>query len=588
MRRFYVLLYFLIFSATLFGTLLSQENGRITSRLLTAIQKEPANTDLAAWVFFTDKGSALPKSLAAAEASLTPHAYQRRQRTRGANNLVDEYDIPVRGDYIRQIATRVTRIRHKSRWLNAVSVEAPGAALREIARLPYVERVDLVFRKTLPPDEVESPTPLEKFEGSEGASLPKTNQLEYGESFTQNNQINVPPLHNVGLNGAGIIIGMLDSGFNNLQHEALDHLNILATWDFVNNDDNVSDEAGQMGNGNHGTYTLSVIGGYQPGKLIGPAHQAAYLLAKTENTQWERHIEEDHWVAGAEWADSLGANIISSSVGYNTGFTNGETDYSWQDLDGETTIVTRGASIAASRGILVVNSAGNDGPANGPENTLIAPADGKEVLAVGAVNSSGDRTSFSSMGPTADGRIKPDVMALGSIVVVAGANNSTAYTIQNGTSFSCPLVAGAAALLLEANPGSSNLDIIEALRETANNSFSPNNSVGWGIVDASAANDFLKNGGVLPTISEDVLILQNNPNPFNAATTFRYNVPEPGDVKITVYNILGEKVAILLDRFQDAGTRTMTWNAEGLSSGIYIVVVMANGQRATRKMVYVK
>lgn len=419
--------------------------------------------------------------------------------------------------------------------------------------------------------------------------MPKTNLLEYGESFTQNNQINVPPLHNEGLNGAGIIIGMLDSGFNNLQHEALDHLNILATWDFVNNDANVSDEAGQMGNGNHGTYTLSAIGGYQPGKLIGPAYRASFLLAKTENTQWERHIEEDDWVAGAEWADSLGADIISSSVGYNTGFTNGEADYSWQDLDGETTIVTIGANIAASRGILVVNSAGNDGPANGSENTLIAPADGKDVLAVGAVSSSGNRTSFSSMGPTADGRIKPDVMALGSIVVVAGTFSSDAYTIQNGTSFSCPLVAGAAALLLEANPGSSNLDIIEALRETASNSFGEkNNSIGWGIVDASAANDFLKNGGVLPTISEDVLILQNNPNPFNATTTFRYNVPEPGDVKITVYNILGQKVATLLDRYQDAGTRAMSWNAEGLSSGIYIVVVMANTQRAARKMVYVK
>lgn len=587
MRRIYLLIHLIIFAVIFNGLLFSQENSKVSPRMLAALQKNPSNTELAAWVFFTDKGHSLSKSLSAAEAALTSHAYQRRLRNRGANNLVDEYDIPLNSDYLREISQRVSRIRHPSRWLNAVSVEVSGTALQEIAALPFVKQIDLVFRTTLPPDEIESPLPREKTPG-DPTPFSKTTLLDYGDSFTQNNQINVTPLHDQGFTGEGVIIGIFDTGFNNLQHEALAHLHILATRDFVNNDGNVSDEPGQMGSGNHGTNTLSVLGGLKSGRLIGPAYRASYLLAKTENTDWERHIEEDHWVAAAEWADSLGADIISSSVGYNNGFTNGEEDYSWEDMDGETTIVTRGANIAASRGILIVNSAGNDGSAPPGQNTLIAPADGKEVLAVGAVNSGGQRTGFSSVGPTADHRTKPDLMAMGSGVTAASAISTTGYTTVQGTSFSCPLTAGAAALILQTNPGSSNLDIIEALRETASNSFSPNNSIGWGIIDAKAASDYLANGGVLPVISEDVLILQNYPNPFNSSTRFRYNVPQAGNVKVTVYNALGQKVTTLLDGYLEPGTRSLAWSAEGISSGIYIVVLTANGQRAARKMVYVR
>lgn len=589
MHRLFALIIAFLAVALSGGSLFGQAESKLSRKLQKALENPSTGAEVASWIFFTDKGADLARQLPGAEASLTSNAYRRRLHSRGAGNLVDEYDLPLNAAYLGEVAARVKRIRHKSRWLNAVSVEAGAAALKELAALPFVEKIDLVYRRSLPL------APLEISGESGGVAAPgpinfrKPTALDYGESYTQNSQINVPPLHDAGYSGQGVVIGMLDSGFNNLGHEALDHLHILATWDFVNGDSIVSDQPGQMGNDDHGTYTLSTIAGYQPGQLIGPAYGASFLLAKTENVDWERHVEEDHWVAGAEWADSLGADIISSSVGYRDGFTNGEPDYGPEDMDGQTTIVSRGAAIAASRGILVVNSAGNEGPAGASGNTLIAPADGEEVIAAGAVNSAGKRSIFSSMGPTADGRIKPDVMALGEAVKVVSAFSLNGYTATQGTSFSCPLIAGAAALILEANPGASHVQIIEALRQTAGNSFSPNNAIGWGIANAFQASEFIRNGGLLPPVSHALEILQNYPNPFNSFTRFDYNLPQAGRVKITVYNLRGQKVAVLLDRFQEAGLyRGLMWQAGGLSSGVYIVALSANGRQTGRKMLYVK
>ncbi|GAB4370594.1 MAG: hypothetical protein Kow0042_12920 [Calditrichia bacterium] len=432
------------------------------------------------WVFFKDKGGDWEARLPEIEEQLNARAKIRRLRNRPANRLTDYYDVPVNSYYVRQVRQRVQKIRTKSRWLNAVSAEATVHQISALQTLPFVKKIILIGR-FLPP-EIPQEQPLTP------APTEQIYSLDYGPSLTQNQQIQVPLLHDLGFNGSGVTIAMLDAGFNNLQHQALAPINILHTWDFVNGDSIVWDEPGQMGTGDHGTWTLGTIAGFSPGHLIGPAYGADFLLAKTENTEWERHIEEDHWVAGAEWADSLGADIISSSLGYRDGFTHGEPNYTWQHMNGDCTIVTIGADIAASRGILVVNSAGNEGsstPSN--PNTLVAPADGDSVLAAGAVNSSGQRVYFSSMGPTADGRIKPDVMALGSGVVAPSTASTTGYTSVSGTSFSCPLTAGAAALILQANPNLSNMQIIKAMRNTASNAATPDNSYGWGIVNAYAA-----------------------------------------------------------------------------------------------------
>ncbi|MDH3216715.1 MAG: S8 family serine peptidase, partial [Candidatus Krumholzibacteria bacterium] len=349
----------------------AQAPDKVSPALRRVLSRANGDDPLKTWVFFSDKGDRLSEKLAEAERNLTPRARARRARNRGADNLVDTYDIPVDPGYVAQVSRRAVRLRHTSRWLNAVSIDVEVGAVDAIAALPFVRKMDVVRASRAPlPEPDEAPT------GPAPPRAPSDFLLDYGNSLTQNNQINVPPLHDQGYNGSGVTICMMDAGFNNLQHVALQGLDILVTHDFVNGDSIVSDQAGQMGTGNHGTWTLSAIGGYAPGQLIGPAWGATYILAKTENTSWERHIEEDDWVAAAEWADVLGADIISSSVGYSIGFTDGESDYAWTDMDGNTTIVTIGADIAASRGILVVNSAGNEGPVASPANTLIGPSDG--------------------------------------------------------------------------------------------------------------------------------------------------------------------------------------------------------------------
>jgi subtilisin family serine protease len=468
------------------------------------IQNQGEQARFTVWVFFRDKGQEIDSKMQAARSSRNPRALKRRMRHLKHTPLIDEYDVPVEDQYIQRIRTVAIRIRHSSRWLNAVSAEVYGYAIQRIANLDCVKKIDRVrsfrFRE---PDFLHTQSIVKP------SDLSESHALDYGPSFNQINQINVPALHDLGYSGKGILICMLDTGFQNFTHQALDHIDIQATWDFVNDDPNVFDEDGQMGIGNHGTQTLGTIGGFHPGELIGPAYGASYILGKTENTEWERHIEEDHWVAGAEWADNLGADIISSSLGYRYEFTNGEENYTSEDMDGETAIVTIGANIAASRGILVVNSAGNEGPASDNENTIIAPADSPNVLAAGAVDPRGLRTQFSSMGPTADGRFKPDVMAQGLDVYTVEIGGFSIYDSVSGTSFSCPLTAGVAALILEANPSWTNHDIMDALKATAGNSANPNNEYGWGIIDAYGA-AFYELKELFPPTSFSVMRIPNN------------------------------------------------------------------------------
>jgi hypothetical protein len=470
----------------------SNTEDKISANLKVMIQNQGEHTPFTVWIFFKDKGPELDNKLLAAQS----------------------YDVPVEEKYIQSVQSHAIRIRHRSRWLNAVSAQAYGYALHRIADLDYVKKIDRIrsfhFRE---PD----PKYLTHIQSIQKPSLiTEPHAFDYGPSFNQLNQINVPALHDLGYSGQGVLICMLDTGFKNFTHQALDHLDILATWDFVNDDSNVFDEEGQMGVGNHGTQTLGTIGGYFPGELIGPAYGASYILGKTENTEWERHIEEDDWVAGAEWADDLGADIISSSLGYRYEFDQGEEGYTSDDMDGETAIVTKGANIAASRGILIVNSAGNEGPASPPGNTIIAPADSPNVIAAGAVDPRGIRVDFSSMGPTADGRIKPDVMAQGSNVYTVEVGGSNIYDSVAGTSFSCPLTAGVAALILEINPTWTNVDILDALKITANNSSSPNNQYGWGIVDAYGAAFY----GVTKIFPPQSFAVQRVPNNYIFFTQF--------------------------------------------------------------------
>jgi subtilisin family serine protease len=279
-----------------------------------------------------------------------------------------------------------------------------------------------------------------------------------------------------------VLVALFDTGFPNLEHEAFASMKIVSQWDFIRGIDDV-----RGGRDGHGTATLSVIGAFRPGELVGPAYGASFMLAVTEDIRSETPIEEDNWAAAAEWVESWGADVISSSLGYAS-FDRPHASYTDRDMDGATAVTTRAATMAAARGVVVVNSAGNGG-LHPSRNTLVAPADGPFVVTAGAVDRAGVRAAFSSVGPTADGRTKPDVAALGVAVKSATVVTTSSYGAFSGTSLSCPLVAGVVALLLQAHPAYSVDDVLLALRATSSQSALPDNLLGWGIIDAVAAVD---------------------------------------------------------------------------------------------------
>lgn len=411
------------------------------------------------WVFFTDRGPHLDSRLNEKTGELRNSPSWER-RVRAGLLEATPLDLEPWSGYVERVesAPVCIALRTESRFLNAVSIETSEDP-EMLLELPFVRRLQPVAASTFrPPD----------FRGTSGSALNMTSaQLE---------QINLDLLHERGWNGGGIVVGILDSGFN-LEHEVFTNTDIMDMYDFVSGDPDPSQQPGDPdGQANHGTAVLSIMGGYNAGVFSGGAPAASYLLAKTEDTGDEYQAEEDYWVEGLEWADSSGAQLVNSSLGYIDWY-----DYS--DLDGNTAVTTLAADAAASRGMLVFNSVGNDGP---DEGTLIAPADGDSVFAVGAVDAWGQVTDFSSRGPTYDGRVKPDAVCLGEGVTLAYQGTSV-YSSGNGTSFASPLAASAAAALKQAHPEWSMLKIMEVLLQTASVSSNPDNSSGHGIIDSYKA-----------------------------------------------------------------------------------------------------
>lgn len=448
---------------------------RRSSWLDVATRQARASDRLAVWVYFTDKGA----DTQGAGPFVSTRAAARRAR-RGTPSATRTFeDRALAPAYVAGVGAVVARVRHTSRWLNAMSVEATPAQIDALAGLPFVARLDVVRRARRVEEPVVS-LPVER-SGLGARDAGEDAPLDYGTALDQVRQIRVPDLHARGLHGEGVVVAVFDSGFPNLAHEAFASMTIAAERDFVRGLDTVRESTDA-----HGTNTLSTIGGFAPGRLIGPAYAATFLLAVTEDVASETPIEEDHWAAAAEWAEGLGADVISSSLGY-AAFDQPFTSYSDRDMDGQTAVTTRAAALAAERGVVVVNSAGNEGFDAG-RNTLVAPADGVRVLTAGAVTRGGTRAAFSSVGPSADGRIKPDVVAMGVNVVVARQFEHV-YGVASGTSFSCPLTSGVVALVLQAHPDYTVDQVLEAVRSTASQAGAPDRLLGWGLVDAVAAVD---------------------------------------------------------------------------------------------------
>ena len=592
--KIFGLLFFLIFSLSIFAQDYSR---KITEGLNHETSQLSESDTVLVWIFFTDKGKSLNKYYEKPTLVVSKASLERRAHVIKSGPLIDQTDLPVNRDYINKIESYGARIKNVTKWFNGAACYVAKSDLYNISELNFVRKIDFVGRY------VNNSKPIidENYNPPSNMYLHKFNTIhtyDYGQSLAELEQIKVPEVHDLGYTGNGIIICVMDAGVSNLSHEVFNNLKIMRRYDFVNHDTVIANQPlPDSGDGSHGTWTLALIGGFMQGQLIGPAFDATYLLAKTENTQSESSIEEDNWMAAAEWADSLGAQVTSTSLGYRYDFTWG-TGYTWQDMNGHTAIITLGAEMAAKKGIVVVNSVGNDANQGGP-NTLNAPADGDSVIAVGAVNISGTIASFSSYGPTADGRIKPDVVADGvnNYIPFATPNTSTGYTYGSGTSFSCPLVAGVAALILQAHPSWTPMEVRDALRNTASNHSSPDSLYGWGIINALAAINYnpapdTGNGSRNNNTPSNFELAQNFPNPFNPSTTIKYEIKEGGFVTLNVYNLLGNLVATLVDENQPAGTYYVNFNINSertpLPSGVYFYRLQIGDFVSTKKMVVMK
>lgn len=464
-------------------------------KLHPVLQRRLADSDepVKAWVFFTDKGYATAEARNAAieqvARTYNRRAVQRRAlrstRARRGEPLFNVLDLPVAERYVRAVAATGARVHIRSRWLNAVSAQVTPAQAAAVAGLPFVDRLEAVRASrridVLNVTEL-GPGPFPT--GTAGRSI------DYGASLAQLNQINLVALHDEGYTGQGVVVGILDTGFQR-SHEAFDWpfhpLSVVAEYDFVDDDGDTSIEPGDpYGQHSHGTMILGCLGAYAPGSLVGGAYDASFVLAKTEDTTQEVPAEEDDYVAGLEFIEANGADMSTSSLGYIDWYTQSQ-------LDGQTAVTTIAINIHTALGVHHCNAAGNEYHDSDPStSSLIAPADGFQVLTCGAVDSGGDIAWFSSDGPTADGRVKPEVLARGISTHTVSPSSDTGYTTADGTSLSTPLVACAVACLIQARPYWTVDQMREYLFETADyyvehETFDPLYVRGYGVIDALGA-----------------------------------------------------------------------------------------------------
>ncbi|MCZ2481167.1 S8 family serine peptidase [Aquirufa nivalisilvae] len=421
-------------------------------------------------ILFKDKANS-PYSIAQPDKFLSTRSIERRKKFKIA---LQEQDLPVNPDYLINVQKSGAKVLFSLKWINGALIQQKPKDLAKTLSQAGVKGLYYAY----PIDSSSSfqiSKKRPKLPDLPQASITLADSLDYGNSSTQISQLGVNNMHLKGFHGEGILISVLDEGFQNANNtpfllRAFSEKRIIAT---LTTTPGLSDVYSQ---GSHGTHVLSTIAAFTPGKLIGTAYQAQFALAQTEEGSTEKIVEEVNWLRGAEWADSLGTDIISSSLGY-TIFDLKLSNHTYAEMNGKTALSSKAAAWAAQRGIICTISAGNEGAANW--KYISSPADADSILAVAAVDKSMLRANFSSWGPSSDGRIKPDVAAMG-LATAIGSYLGT-YTTSNGTSFSAPLMAGLVAGTLQANPNKSPWQVMNAIRQSGHQSSNPDNSLGYGV-----------------------------------------------------------------------------------------------------------
>lgn len=519
------------------------------------------------WVQFTDKDNT-SYSIDKPEEFLSERSIQRRVKY---GISIDEKDIPVNQSYIEAVKNAGAVILNPSKWLNGVTIQTDNlSVISSIEKLPFVKKTRALYDEPIK-QFLKEERFLRETNGSVVANVDSRNY--YGNALPQIEILNGVGVHEMGYQGEDIWIGICDSGYEGVDtHSAFDNMReenrLLGTRDFVYKNGIVySDD-------HHGTACLSLMAACLPNTYVGTAPKASYFLCRTENINSENVIEEYNWVSAAEYMDSLGIDMISTSLGYIS-FDDADLSHDYSDFDGETCVITIGADIACSRGILCVVAAGNEGNTEFPY--IGAPGDGKNVLTVGAVKANGEKTSFSSIGPTYDGRIKPDVMSYGYNVTVASPGNN--YYEGNGTSFATPSLAGMLACFWQAKKDFPASEIIKVLKQSANNYSNPNGEYGYGIPDFMKAFDML-NLSECDNFDEK-MIFSVHPNPSNGLVKINFNYEEYVEVK--VFDVCG-RVVHSFDN-QGCDDSVMNDGLSGLDAGVYVIKAFGENVSQTTKLI---
>jgi len=512
-------------------------------------------------VQFKDKGVNM-------DAGINPSSYlsEKSVERRLKHQIAfDESDLPVNELYIKTITDQGGKILTRSRWLNSVVIEADVEILLWVEKLPFVGSVNVLNTQSASNKAGIKPYFANEEIISSNQHISKkvsTDVYDYGGAYNQISQMNGQFLHNNGYSGQGMTIAVIDAGFNSVDvMTCFDSLRandqIKGTRDFAVPGNNVY--ATTMHS--HGTSVLSCMGAYTSGIMVGTAPKADYWLLRSEVGESESLIEEYYWVSAAEFADSIGADLINSSLGY-TEFDDPSTNHTYADMDGNTTVVTIGADKAASKGILVVNSAGNSG--GGGWWYIGAPADGDSVFSIGAVDAGGFRAGYSSVGPTYDGRIKPTVSAQGSGSALFFPGG---FGYGSGTSFSSPITCGITACFWQAFPELNNMEIIDFVKASGSQANQPDSLLGWGIPNFQSAFTDLT---VLNEKAESELIAY--PNPVSDILTIGFPSPLLGQYKVEIVDLQGR---IVYTKVANEGSvqSLVISNIDFLPSGIYLIKV---------------